>query len=104
MLAESPKSLLALRLTSRANKDYVDPVLYRYLELSDEDGKFKSTEHKIQRLLNSEDRLSQHVRHLVVSNTKRAYTNFGILRPTSDDFRPGDLEAVIEKLHRLQSL
>ncbi|KAL8663237.1 MAG: hypothetical protein Q9168_008127 [Polycauliona sp. 1 TL-2023] len=103
LLVVSPNSLLSLRLTSRSHKNYVDPVLYRCLELSDEDGKFESTKYKIQRLLDPDDDLSRHVRHLVVSNTKRAYTNFGKSQKSSDDFRPGDLEAVIGRLYRLHT-
>ncbi|KAL8976447.1 MAG: hypothetical protein Q9205_007545, partial [Flavoplaca limonia] len=98
---DSRNSLLALRRTSRAHKSFVDPVLYRSLVLSDEEDRFDAAEHKIQRLLDPNDDLYLHVRHLIVSNTKRAYTNYGKLQKVSKDFRPGDLVAVIERLHRL---
>ncbi|KAL8889627.1 MAG: hypothetical protein Q9215_003135 [Flavoplaca cf. flavocitrina] len=77
---DSRNSLLALRRTSRAHKSFVDPVLYRSLELSDEEERFDAAEHKIQRLLDPNDDLYLHVRHLIVSNTKRAYTNYGKLQ------------------------
>lgn len=93
--------LLALRRTSRCKKVFVDPVLYSRLELSDEDGKFESTKHQIERLPDNDP--SQHVRHLVESNTRRAYINSSKLQATSDEFRPGILEAVLEKLYCLQS-
>ncbi|KAL8696303.1 MAG: hypothetical protein Q9224_002866 [Gallowayella concinna] len=103
LLGESRVSLQSLRLTSKTCKAWVDPVLYRCLELSDEDTKFDSTRYNIQRLLNPSDDLSTHIRHLVVSNNKRAYTNYWMLSEVSDQYRPGDLESVIGRLHLLQS-
>ncbi|KAL8646784.1 MAG: hypothetical protein Q9226_006712 [Calogaya cf. arnoldii] len=100
LLQQSRNSLFALRLTSQWTKGCVDPVLYRCLELSDEDDKIDTTRHNIQRLLDPSDDLSLHVRDLVVSNTKRAYTNLSRLMR---EFRAGDLETAIEKLHRLRS-
>ncbi|KAL8886467.1 MAG: hypothetical protein Q9192_006479, partial [Flavoplaca navasiana] len=100
---DSPNSLLALRRTSRGHKSFVDPVLYRSLELSDHEERFNAAEHKIQRLPDPNDDLYLHVRHLIVSNTKRAYTNYGKLQKVGKDFRPGDLVAVIERLHRLHA-
>ncbi|KAL8849420.1 MAG: hypothetical protein Q9221_005592 [Calogaya cf. arnoldii] len=100
LLQQSRNSLFALRLTSQWTKVFVDPVLYRRLELSDEDEKVDSTRYNIQRLLDPTDNLSLHVRALVVSNTKRAYTNLSRLMR---EFRAGDLETAIERLHLLRS-
>ncbi|KAL8766627.1 MAG: hypothetical protein Q9209_006644 [Squamulea sp. 1 TL-2023] len=83
-------------------KALVDPMLYRNLELSENDGKLKPTAHTFKRLLDTTDDLSLHVRDLVVSGTRRGSTNVGNLKETSDHFL-GDLERVIGKLHRLQS-
>ncbi|KAI4282208.1 MAG: hypothetical protein L6R38_003098 [Xanthoria sp. 2 TBL-2021] len=95
LLDKSPRSLWALRSTPRSIKVYVDPVVCHCLKISGKDEKFDS--------LDSNDDLSQHVRHLVVSNIRRAYTDFSKLQETSDKFCPGDLVALIEKLHGLRT-
>ncbi len=94
LLLDSRSSLLKLRLASRSTKALVDAVLFRRLELSDE----KS---QMLRLLDPNDDLYLHVRHLVIFDyIIRSWTNM------SDELGNGsrleDLESIIGRLRRLQ--
>ena len=79
-------------------------MLYRRLELSNEEERIEATNHTIDRLLDIEDDLSLHVRDLYISESKQTYKyNYRYDDDDRVNFRPGDLESVIKKMYRLQS-
>lgn len=85
----------------------MDPVLYRFISLSDTSiyTKVERIKQKIRRLLDPTNKLCQPMRHLEISNHQR---DFSYMRPgdstdSSDLFGAADLEEIIGRLFRLQS-
>ncbi|KAL8671694.1 MAG: hypothetical protein Q9168_003816 [Polycauliona sp. 1 TL-2023] len=106
LLSSSRPSLLALRLTSRSNKAYVDPVLYRHVELAYGKSQIESTSHVVKRLLDPDDSLISHVRKLEVCSLRDGparHTRKQLQEASDDDIDVADLETIVGKLSYLQT-
>lgn len=78
--------------------------MYRTIVLSDVEEDVETTKHKVHRLLDQNDSISQYVRHLRIHGRQRGLgiQRLGVYKPDSEIINATDLEKIIGKVRNLQ--